>query len=124
RQSAAFQVSLDLGQEPERLWRVLNGMAPYLTAIFASSPMYAGTASGHASYRAHCWRTLDPTRTGTRPAVDDAAADYCAFALAAPAMFLPRVDGAYAPIETHLASGTATTADWHAHLTTLFPEIR
>ena len=124
RQSAAFQVSVDLGEEPSRLWRVLNGMAPYLAAIFANSPIYAGSHTGHASYRAHCWRMLDPSRTGVRQAAADPAGDYCEFALAAPAMFLPRIDGAYAPIAVHLGAGTADLADWNAHLTTLFPEIR
>ena len=124
RQTAAFQVSLDLGPEPARLWRVLNAMAPYLAAIFASSPVYAGRTTGHASYRAHCWRQLDPLRTGVRQAAEDPAADYCDFALAAPAMLLPRIEGRYASIATHLAAGSAGLADWERHLTTLFPEIR
>jgi glutamate--cysteine ligase len=124
RQTAAFQISLDLGPEPERLWRVLNAMAPYLAAVFANSPVYAGRSTGHASYRAHCWRELDPRRTGVREASDDPVADYCDFAIAAPAIFLPRIDGAYAPIAEHLAAGTAGMPDWEQHLTTLFPEIR
>jgi glutamate--cysteine ligase len=124
RQSAAFQVSVDLGDEPERLWRVLNGMAPYLVAIFANSPVYSGSHTGHASYRAHCWRQLDPSRTGVRQATADPVADYCQFALDAPAMFLPHVDGGFVPIGTHIAAGSAGMAEWDAHLTTLFPEIR
>jgi glutamate--cysteine ligase len=124
RQTAAFQVSLDFGVEAERLWRVLNAMAPYLAAIFANSPVYAGQPTGHASYRAHCWRRLDPARTGVREACDDPVADYCDFALAAPAMFLPRVEGGFAPFAAHLVSGRAGEAEWERHLTTLFPEIR
>ncbi|HUF29915.1 MAG TPA: glutamate-cysteine ligase family protein [Gemmatimonadaceae bacterium] len=124
RQTASLQVSLDLGIETWRLWRVLNRMAPYVTAIFANSPRYAGFHTGHASYRAHCWRQLDPSRTGAREARGDAAADYCDFALAAPAMFLPQIDGAYTPMKAHLAAGTAGMAEWDDHLTTLFPEIR
>ena len=124
RQTAAFQVSLDFGVEAERLWRVLNAMAPYLAAIFANSPVYAGQPTAHSSYRAHCWRRLDPARTGVRQACDDPAADYCDFALAAPAMFLPRVEGGFAPFAVHLASGRAGEAEWERHLTTLFPEIR
>lgn len=124
RQTASLQVSLDLGIETSRLWRVLNRMMPYVAAIFANSPRYAESHTGHASYRAHCWRELDPSRTGVRQARADAAADYCDFALAAPAMFLPRIDGAYVPMEAHLAAGTAGMAEWDDHLTTLFPEIR
>jgi glutamate--cysteine ligase len=124
RQTASLQVSLDVALEPWRLWRVLNRMTPYLTAIFANSPRYAGSHTGHASYRAHCWRQLDPLRTGTRQAEQDAVADYCDFALAAPAIFLQENGGAYAPMEAHLAAGTAGASEWDDHLTTLFPEVR
>ncbi len=124
RQTASLQVSLDVAIEPWRLWRVLNRMTPYITAIFANSPRYAGSHTGHASYRAHCWRQLDPSRTGSRRAADDAVADYCDFALAAPAMFLPGIDGTYAPMESHLAGGAAGVVEWEDHLTTLFPEVR
>lgn len=122
RQTAAFQVSLDLADEPERLWRVLNAMAPYLVAIFANSPRYAGAATGHASYRAHCWRQLDPLRTGVRPPCADPVADYLEFALAAPAILMPD-DAPARPFAEHARSGYDDEA-WRTHLTTLFPEIR
>lgn len=123
RQTAAFQVSLDLADEPERLWRVLNAMAPYLAAIFANAPQYAGADTGHASYRAHCWRQLDPSRTGVRPPSADPVRDYLDFALAAPPILLPDDGAAPRPFAEQAARG-CTDAEWRAHLTTLFPEIR
>ena len=84
RQTAAMQVSIDFGAEPLAAWCVLNAMAPYVTAIFANSPVYRGEPTGHRSYRARIWRELDGGRTGCF-ACDDPVGEYLDFALAAPA---------------------------------------
>ncbi len=125
RQTAALQVSLDVGADPVAEWRVLSALAPYVIAIFANSPRYAEESTGHQSFRAHVWRTLDRARTGLPAATaDDPAAEYCAFALAAPAILCRDRDGAFRPFGELLAAGDATAEDWPVHLTTLFPEIR
>ena len=103
RQTAAIQVSVDRGPQPTHRWRLLNDLAPYLVAIFANSPDYRGEDSGHRSYRAHCWRQLDPSRTGVAEPSDDPAAAYTRFAAGA----------------TDILG-----EDWTTHLTTLFPEVR
>jgi glutamate--cysteine ligase len=103
RQTAAIQISIDRGEVPAARWRLFNDLAPYLIAIFASSPTYRLEETGHRSYRAHCWRQLDPTRTGVAvPDVDPAAA-YTRFAAAA---------------------ADILEGGWATHLTTLFPEVR
>ena len=114
RQTAAIQVSLDRGSKPAGRWRLLNDLAPYITAIFANSPHYLAEDTGHRSYRAHCWRMLDPTRTGMALRDDDPAAAYTRFALAANAMWPGRDSDATDP----------DAAAWQTHLTTLFPEVR
>jgi glutamate--cysteine ligase len=117
RQTAAYQVSLDRGADPGAEWRLLNALAPYAVATFANSPRYAGADTGHQSYRAHTWRTLDPTRTGVfRGGDGDPAAEYLAFALRARTI----LDPSHAPFG-ELALGDAA---WETHLTTLFPEVR
>jgi len=103
RQTAAIQVSLDRGENPAARWRLLNDLAPYLIAIFANSREYLGGDTGHQSFRAHCWRHLDPTRTGVAEHSDDPAEAYTRFALGATDIL---------------------QAGWDAHLTTLFPEVR
>ena len=125
RQTASFQMTVDGGQDPDQLWRVLSAAAPYITAIFANSSRYAGAATGSRSARAQAWRALDPARTGLPAAAAPApAAAYTAFALMAPAILRRSADGRYRPFTDLLASGDATVADWCPHLTTLFPEVR
>jgi glutamate--cysteine ligase len=103
RQTAAIQISIDRGDAPAARWRLLNDLSPYLIAIFANSSHYHGNESGHQSYRAHCWRQLDASRTGVAEPSDDPALAYARFAERATDI---------------LGSG------WDAHLTTLFPEVR
>jgi glutamate--cysteine ligase len=127
RQTAAVQVAVDWCRDPGLAalqWRMLNAAAPAITALFAASPRYNGRDTGHASFRAHCWRRLDPLRTGIFQAAGEPAAEYTDFALRAPAMLLPDADGTYPPFGDLLRSGTAVPADIEAHLSTLFPDVR
>jgi glutamate--cysteine ligase len=125
RQTAACQITVDAGPNPVARWRLLNGMAPYVTALFANSPCYAQVATGCVSTRAHVWRHVDPARTGCPGATsNDPASAYEAFALEAPGILWRARGGEYRSFESLLASGDAAEADWAAHLTTLFPEVR
>jgi len=120
RQTAAIQISLDRGPHPADRWRLLNDLAPYVIAIFANSPVYLGRDSGHRSFRAHCWRSLDSTRTGVAIPDDDAALAYARFALEANDMSRSsRVDTPF-----WFGDGAVDEAAWQRHLTTLFPEVR
>jgi glutamate--cysteine ligase len=122
RQTASVQINLEPGNDPFARWTLLNRMAPMLVAIFANSRTYAGEGSGHASYRAHLWRTLDPSRTGLRmeePPVES----YCDFALNAGWMFGESSDREYASFAGAVERG-ADESDWDLHLSTLFPEVR
>ena len=124
RQTASFQVALDLDDEPWRRWRVLNAAAPYLVAIFANSPVYAGEETGCRSTRAQIWRALDPARTGLPYAGRAPVQAYLDFALDAPAMMLPAVDGEHRRFGEWITRAHVTMDEWHDHLTTLFPEVR
>jgi glutamate--cysteine ligase len=124
RQTAALQMSFDFDDEPRLRWRLLNALAPWVTAIFANSPAYAGRESGHRSFRAHCWRTLDPRRTGLPYADRRAVEAYLDFALGAPAILLPEIGGRCLPFGEWLRRADITRGEWEAHLSTLFPEVR
>ena len=89
RQTAAFQCNLDWCGDALERWRFLNALTPYLTAVFASSPVYEGAETGERSFRARVWRELDGGRTGIFPRSADPVADYLRFALDAPAILLP-----------------------------------
>jgi glutamate--cysteine ligase len=124
RQTASFQMSLDLDDEPWLRWRLLNAAAPCMVAIFANSPIYAGRSSGFQSARAQVWRTLDSLRTGLPYDGERPLERYLDFALAAPAMLLPEVEGEHRTFGEWLSCAAPSTEEWHDHLSTLFPEVR
>jgi glutamate--cysteine ligase len=124
RQTAATQLSVDPGPDPAARWRLLADLTPYLTAIFANSPQYAGHETGYRSFRARCWRLLDPSRTGVpHPELPPYEA-YTRFALDAVDMMRCARDGSYRPFGDWAAEGQWSDAEWENHLTTLFPEVR
>jgi glutamate--cysteine ligase len=124
RQTAAFQVNLDFDDEPWLRWRVLSAAAPYVTAIFANSPIYAGERTEHQSTRAQVWRSVDPARTGIPYDEHDPVEGYLDFALSAPAILFPAVDGEHRPFGEWLGRANPSVEEWHDHLSTLFPEVR
>ena len=123
RQTAALQINLERGEDPKSRWRLLNGLAPIVIALFANSRQYVHKPTGWASYRAQLWRTLDPSRTGI---IYDEAAPverYLRFALDAIAM--RGGDGsAYRPFREWISEPAENREDWLFHLSTLFPEVR
>jgi glutamate--cysteine ligase len=122
RQTASLQVALDIGPDARSRWRLLNGIAPVLTAIFANSRRYAREDTGFASYRAETWRRTDPARTGLLTDSDHIG-EYVDFALRAPAILLGAEDEAARPFEYWVGS-RGGIAHWEQHLGTLFPEVR
>jgi glutamate--cysteine ligase len=124
RQTAALQVSLDFDDEPWLRWRVLNAATPYVVAIFANSPIYAGKRTDYQSTRAQVWRELDPMRTGIPYDERDPVGAYLDFALAAPAILYPTIEGEYRPFGEWLGRANPTSIEWADHLSTLFPEVR
>lgn len=122
RQTASIQINVDRGKKPRDRWRLLNALAPCLSAIFANSPLYEGKSTGHRSFRAHVWRSLDSDRTGIPLSTDEPERRYLEFALNARVMLSGETD--YPTFRELLGRGKATMEIWRAHLTTLFPEIR
>lgn len=122
RQTASLQVALDVGADAVGRWRLLNALAPVLTAVFANSRRYVGEDTGFASYRAETWRRTDPLRTGVLSGVDPVGA-YVDFALQAPAILLGGDDEPARPFEAWVGAIDGT-AHWEKHLGTLFPEVR
>jgi glutamate--cysteine ligase len=124
RQTASFQVNLDFPAQPWLAWRVLNAMAPYVSAIFANSPLYQRRPSGFQSTRAAIWRAVDSRRTGIAFDRANPVEAYRQFALDAPVMLLPQVDGRYCTFAEWLKVADLSLEDWQEHLSTLFPEVR
>ena len=124
RQTAALQINIEHGGDPLSRWKLLNSLAPYVVALFANSRRYAGRDTGHASYRAHFWRTLDATRTGLPYDELDAAARYEQFALDAGSIRAGGDSGKFRSFRSLIGDPAVTREDWLFHLSTLFPEVR
>ncbi len=124
RQTAALQINLERGEDPKSRWRLLNSLAPIVVALFANSRQYARKPTEWASYRAHLWRTLDPSRTGI---IYDEAGHierYLRFALDAIAMRGEGEGLVYRPFREWINDPAVNRDDWLFHLSTLFPEVR
>jgi glutamate--cysteine ligase len=122
RQTAGLHLSVDLGRDVGGRWRLLNALAPVLTATFANSRRYAGEDTGCASYRAQTWRAVDPARTGVLIGRDPVG-EYVDLAVNAGAFLLGTDEGPAHAFGSWLDGGVAV-ADWEEHLGTLFPEVR
>lgn len=123
RQTAAIHVNVDLGPRPVERWRVATRAAAPLLAAFANSPRAEGRETGHRSWRAAQWRSLDPGRTGLPGATGDPVAGYADFVLGADAFLLGAADEPARPFGAWLDE-EVDEGDLRAHLTTLFPEVR
>jgi glutamate--cysteine ligase len=121
RQTASLQVCLG-GIDVEARYRLANAVAPWLVALFANSPRYAGDDTGCASYRAHTWRGVDPARTGLM-AGSDPVREYAAFAMRAPAFLAGAEESPALPFAC-VDDAVATDEALATHLSTLFPEVR
>jgi glutamate--cysteine ligase len=124
RQTASFQMNLDFDDAVWERWRVLNAAAPYVVAIFANSSIYEGRPTGWRSTRSRAWRELDPTHTGLPFDPRRPLDAYLEFALDAPAMLMPAINGEHRPFGEWLGLAAPTSDEWVEHLSTLFPEVR
>lgn len=124
RQTAALQINLERGVDPKSRWRLLNGLAPIVVALFANSRQYAGKSTSWASYRAQLWRTLDPSRTGIIYDEAHHVERYLGFALDAIAMRGGGGGVAYRAFRAWMQDPGTSRDDWVFHLSTLFPEVR
>ncbi|MGV8839486.1 MAG: glutamate--cysteine ligase [Bauldia sp.] len=138
--TCTVQANLDFSDEADmrRKMRVAMALQPIATALFANSPFSEGKPNGFLSYRAEIWRDTDAARTGILPFVFEEGFGferYVDWALDVPMYFVKRgatyhdVAGAsfrdlMAGRLARLPGERATIADWHNHLSTLFPEVR
>jgi len=137
KETASVQVSLDYTDEADAIGklRLAMALAPFLTAIFANSPLQNGKAAPFYSRRANIWAHTDPDRTGILWKVFDSKFNfdtYVEYALNAPMLFLVR-SGEWMSVggmsfkdfmEKGLGRYRAQRSDWEMHLTGIFMEAR
>ena len=135
--SAGIQVSFDYFsiEDLQRKFVFLNRLSPFLTALFANSPIINGSPSGFLSYRSHIWEHTDNSRSGL-PEIflndNFYLEDYINWALKAAPYHLMH-DGEVVQttdwnfqqlLEGKHPNLKITSEDWEEHLGMLFPDIR
>lgn len=137
KETASVQASFDYHGERDALekLRLAMGLSPFLTAMFANSPLHRGRPSGFLSRRAEIWEKTAPERSGIvwdRIAPEKGFAGYAEFALDVPMLFLQR-DKKWVPVRgitfrQFLEKGyegiCPTIDDWKLHLSGIFTEAR
>ncbi|GAA3198069.1 glutamate-cysteine ligase family protein [Actinocorallia longicatena] len=124
--TASVQVSVDVGLEVERRWRLAHMLGPVLVAAFANSATHEGRLTGWRSTRQAVWARMDRSRTGA-PRGGDPVTSWAEYALDARVMLVRGESWTADPGMTFrewLRSGDPTLDDFAYHLTTLFPPVR
>lgn len=94
RETAGIQACFDFESEEDaiRKFRIANKLVPFMTAIFANSPVRGGVETGYKSFRALSWLNTDNDRCGFVGSIDDnfTFEDYIDYVLQTPMIFINR----------------------------------
>lgn len=73
RETAGVQCCIDFESEEDAIdkFRVANKLTPFMTAMFANSPIRGGVETGYKSFRALSWLNTDNDRCGFVGQIDD-----------------------------------------------------
>jgi glutamate--cysteine ligase len=141
RQTCSIHVNLDLGKVEEVAIRriiVANLLSPFVTAIFANSPILTGELTGKKSTRSALWSKLDSKRMKIFQISKDSSKNtkqglidqYTQFALEAPLIYIQK----FGPqifnqdlnhwLERSINGYDPNLLDLKNHFSLLFPDVR
>lgn len=137
RETAGIQCCIDFESEEDATdkFRIANKLTPFMTAMFANSPVRGGVETGYKSFRALSWLNTDNDRCGFVGQIDDRFSfeEYVDYVLEAPMIFINRETGAI-PVNGKLSFSefmengfngfTAGIEDFSLHANLYFPEVR
>lgn len=96
RETAGIQGCFDFESEEDavRKFKITNKLSPFVTAMFANSPIRGGVDTGYKSFRALSWLNTDNERCGfTYKLGDDYSFDeYIDYVMDTPVIFINRED--------------------------------
>jgi glutamate--cysteine ligase len=135
--TTTIQGNFDYTSEQDAVDLVRTAMliSPIVSAIFASSSIKNGQASGYQSFRGHIWTDTDPDRSGWPRFMygdDWGFRDWVEYLLDVPMFFIRRegrlVEMAGHSFRSFMEEGhrdwQPTMGDFVLHMSTSFPEIR
>ena len=137
RETAGIQCCIDFESEEDAMdkFRIANKLAPFMTAMFANSPIRGGVETGYKSFRALSWLNTDNDRCGFVGQIDDRFSfeEYIDYVLQSPMIFINRESGAIPVngkinfsefIENGFEDFSANLEDFKLHANLYFPDVR
>lgn len=137
RETAGIQGTFDFKDEADavRKFNIANKLTPFMTAMFANSPIRGGVETGYKTFRALSWLNTDNDRCGFCGKMDEdfSFEKYVENVLKSPVIFINREDipvQMYGKInfEDFMQNGwgdyEADIEDFKLHANLYFPEVR
>lgn len=135
RETAGIQCCIDFKSEEDAMnkFRVANKLSPFMTAMFANSPIRGGVETGYKSFRALSWLNTDNERCGFVGQIDDKFSfeEYVDYVLECPMIFINRNSEAIAlngklDFNQFMSDRNyeADIEDFNLHANLYFPEVR
>jgi len=137
RESAGIQVCFDFSSEEDaiRKYQIANKLSPFMTAMFANSPIRGGVDTGYKTFRALSWLNTDNDRCGFAGNMSNKFSfeEYISYVLKSPMIFINKenfpveINGKI-NFETYMQNGWkgffSDIDDFILHSNLYFPEIR
>ena len=137
RETAGIQCCIDFESEEDavRKFKIANKLTPFMTAMFANSPIRGGVETGYKSFRALSWLNTDNDRCGFVGQIDNKFSfdEYVDYVLETPMIFINR-ENDVVPINGKINFAEfmqngyegfeADIQDFELHANLYFPEVR
>ena len=137
RETAGIQCCIDFSSEEDamRKFKLANKLTPFMTAMFANSPIRGGVDTGYKSFRALSWLNTDNDRCGFAGKISEEFSfeDYIEYVLNTPMIFIKRDDlnfevNGNITFSEYMKSGwdgtKPTIDDYELQANLCFPEVR
>ena len=137
RETAGIQCCIDFSSEEDamRKFKLANKLVPFITAMFANSPIRGRVDTGYKSFRALSWLNTDNDRCGFAGKISEEFSfeEYIDCVLKTPMIFVQKgnlqfeANGEFT-FEEYMQNGwngaQATIEDYELHSNLYFPEVR
>lgn len=137
RETAGVQCCIDFSSEEDamRKFKLANKLTPFMTAMFANSPIRGGVDTGYKSFRALSWLNTDNDRCGFAGKISEEFSfeEYIDFIIKTPMIFIQKDDESISldgdiTFEDYINKGWgqyfATKEDYLLQANLCFPEVR